>query len=45
MTPKQNREKIRAKLPYFPNQIKEMRVSEMIIPAHPATAQRNFPFL
>jgi hypothetical protein len=37
--------KIRAKLPYFPNQVKEMHVRERIIPAHPAAAQRNFPIL
>ncbi len=32
-------------LPYFPTQVKEMHVREMIIPAHQAAAQRNFPFL
>ncbi len=37
--------KIRAKLPYFPNQVKEIHVHERIIPAHPAAAQRNFPIL
>jgi hypothetical protein len=45
MTSKTRSRKIRAKLPYFPNQDKEMHVREMIIPAHPAAAQRPFPFL
>ncbi len=45
MNSKTKSRNIRAKLPYFPNQIKKMRVREMIIPAHPAAAQRNFPFL
>ncbi len=45
MNSKTRSRKIRAKLLYFPNQVKEMHVREMIIPAHPAAAQRNFPFL
>jgi hypothetical protein len=45
MTPKQNQKRIRAKLQYFPTQVKEMHVREMIIPAQPAAAQRHFPFL
>jgi hypothetical protein len=36
--------RIRAKLQYFPKQVKEMHVREMIIPAHPAAAQRPFHF-
>ena len=36
--------RIRAKLQYFLTQVKEMHVREMIIPAHPAAAQRPFPF-
>ncbi len=34
---------IRAKLPSFPNQVKEMQVSKVTIPAQPAAAQCNFP--
>ncbi len=45
MNSKTRSKEIRAKLPYFPNQAKEKHVREMIIPAHPAAAQRNFPFL
>jgi hypothetical protein len=45
MNSKTRPRKFRAKLPYFPNQAKDMHVPKMIIPAHPATAQRNFPFL
>ncbi len=44
MNSKTRSRKIRAKLPYFANQVKEMHVRQMIIPAHPAAAQRNFPF-
>jgi hypothetical protein len=33
------------KIQYFPTQVKEMHVRGIIIPAHPAAAQRNFPFL
>jgi hypothetical protein len=45
MNSKSRSRKIRAKLPYVPNQVKDMHVREMITPAHPAAAQRNFPFL
>jgi hypothetical protein len=45
MTSKTKSKRIRAKLQYFPTQVKEMHVREMIIPAHPAAAQRPFPFL
>ncbi len=37
--------RIRAKLQYFPTQVKEMHVHEMITPAHPTAAQPPFPFL
>jgi hypothetical protein len=45
MTPRTGSRQIRAKLQYFPTQVKEKQVREMIIPAHPAAAQRTFPFL
>jgi hypothetical protein len=37
--------RIRAKLQYFPTQVKEMHIHEMITTAHPTAAQRPFPFL
>jgi hypothetical protein len=45
MTPKTKSRRIRAKLQYFPTQVKEMHVRKMITPAHPTAAQRPFPFL
>ena len=42
MNSKTRSRKIRAKLPYFPNQVKEMHEREMITPAHP-TAPPPFP--
>ncbi len=40
-----DQEESEQKFQYFPTQVKEMHVREIIIPAHPAAAQRNFPFL
>ncbi len=40
-----DQEESEQKLQYFPMQVKEMHVREMIIPAHPAAAQLHFPFL
>jgi hypothetical protein len=40
-----DQEESEQKLPYFPTQVIDMHVREMIIPAHPAAAQRPFPFL